>query len=384
MRGVTIRVHRSVRDAEADLEAPGLAGYAFGRFAWIEAWQDTLGASTGTEPAIVVVADARVRMVLPLGIARRNGLRVLEFLGGNVTDYNAPNVEPAFARGLDAASVQALWQLIRAALPPHDAVHLLRMPATLDPPEEDGAERVPNPLVSLPGVRAAGHARSVTLPDSYAKLTGAMRPRFVADTQRRYRRLNEVGPVALVVAEGEAAMQDVLSGLKPMKSRRWRETKARDWFATSAFAGFYDTMARMRLPEGRIHGSSLTVSGIPVASHLGLVYRGRFYLLLLGWESDEWQRFSTGRLVVDALLKNAIEESLRVFDFTVGDEAYKDEWVDTQLPLFRFDSAVTARGRLASIVADLRDRLRARAKRVTWLRGLIRKLAGRAPRPPIR
>ncbi len=377
---LTIHVHAALRDAEAALETPGLAGYAFGRHAWLRAWHDTLGA--GIAPAVVAVADDRVRMVLPLGLGRHNGLRVLEFLGGSVTDYNAPLVDPAFAASLDAASVRALWQRIGALLPPHDVIRLLRMPDSLDPPDGAGSARVPNPLVHLPEMQPAGLARSVALPDSYAALSGAIRPQFAADTRRRWRRLAEVGPSGLAVAADAGAMQNLLADLKRMKSRRWRETGDRDWFADPAFGAFYDAMSRMALPEGRVHGSALTVAGTPVAVHLGLIYRGRFYLLMLGWESGEWQRFSTGRLMLDALLKAAIDDGHRTFDFTVGDEAYKREWADTELPLWRSEAAVTARGRLALAALSARETLRARAKRLTWLRRLVRRLAGRPPLPP--
>jgi CelD/BcsL family acetyltransferase involved in cellulose biosynthesis len=382
MDALTLRIHRSVRDAAADLETPGLAGYAFARHAWLQAWADTFGAQAAIEPAIVVVADARIRMVLPLGVVRRNGLRTLEFLGGIVTDYNAPSLDPDFARRLDAAAIQVLWRRIAAALPPHDTIRLTRMPATLDPPEGAGGERVPNPLALLPGVQAAGQARSVTIPESYGTLTAALRPRFWTDTQRCHRRLAEVGPVALAVADDDAALRALLVGLKRMKSRRWRETKAKDWFAVPAFSDFYEAMARIDLPEGRIHGSSLNVSGTAIAAHLGLVYRGRFYLLLCGWEAGGWRRFSTGRLMTETLLRRAFEDDLRVFDFTVGEEAYKDEWANTLLPLLRYETAVTARGRLAAVLATGRERLRTRAKQITWLRGMIRRLAGRPPLGP--
>ncbi len=381
MEGLTIRVHATLRDAEADLEAPGLAGYAFGRHAWLRAWHDTMGASAGVVPAIVVLADARVRMVLPLGIRRSKGVRVLEFLGGTVTDYNAPLADPAFAASLDASSVQALWTRIGAVLPPHDIVRLVRMPASLDAPGGAGEAQVPNPLVHLPGASAAGLARSVALPDSYAALAASLRRKFRQDTIRCRRLLENEGSVRLLVADDDATMRTVIAAVKPMKSRRWTDTGSRDWFANADFADFYDAMGGMTLPEGRVHGSALTVGDTLVAAHLGLVYRDRFYLLLVGWKSDGWQRFSTGRLIIDALMQATIDDGLRVFDFTVGDEAYKREWVDTELPLFACERAVGARGHWVLTATALIDRLRARAKRVAWLRGAVRRLAGR-PRLP--
>ena len=114
-----------------------------------------------------------------------------------------------------------------------------------------------------------------------------------------------------------------------------------------------------------------------MAAHLGLVYRSRFYLLLIGWEADGWRRFSTGRLMTETLLRQAFDDGLRVFDFTVGEEAYKDDWANALMPLVRYDEAITARGRFATVLMTARDRLRARATQVAWLRRIVRRLAGR-------
>ena len=123
----------------------------------------------------------------------------------------------------------------------------------------------------------------------------------------------------------------------------------------------------------------MTIDGVPIAAHLGLVQRGRFYYLMLGWEAGEWRAFATGRLMLDAMLRWTCEQGLSVFDFTVGDEPYKQDWVDTDLPLYRYEAATSARG-LAILSARAAGRgLRRRAKRVQWLRNAIRRLNGRPP-----
>jgi CelD/BcsL family acetyltransferase involved in cellulose biosynthesis len=44
------------------------------------------------------------------------------------------------------------------------------------------------------------------------------------------------------------------------------------------------------------------------------------------------------------LLRTAIERGCSVFDFTIGDERYKQEWCDRQIALFDHVSTVTPRG----------------------------------------
>ena len=42
--------------------------------------------------------------------------------------------------------------------------------------------------------------------------------------------------------------------------------------------------------------------------------------------ATEWKSYSPGRLLLEYLIQWSIEQRLKVFDFTVGDEEYKKEW----------------------------------------------------------
>ena len=374
-----VRVHATMEAAEQDWATPGLAGYAFQTLAWLRAWQDTMGAAAGIRPALAVVTDAggRVLLCLPLGVATRRGIRTLAFLGGNVTDYNAPLADPAFTP--DAASFAALWRQILQALPPHDVIRLVRMPATLDPPGGAGQSPVPNPMALLAGAHRAGEARSARLPASYDTFMAGRRPKFVADTRRLHRRMAEIGPVTLRVAATAEDMQSTLGVLFQLKSRRWRETGSKDWADDPPFRAFYHALSRSGLPGGEVHGSLLTIGDTPVAVHWGVIYRARFYYLMIGWAAGEWMRFATGRQITDALIRQAIPAGIRVFDFTAGDEPYKRDWVDTTLPLLAYTAATTRRGQAALALHHAARQLRTRAKGITWLRKAVRRARGLPP-----
>src|ERR1051326_4738870 len=98
------------------------SGFVFQTHEWQSAYQATIGGAEGVSPYIVQVADrtGRTRMLLPLGIHRERGLRVLRFLGGVVTDYNAPVIAPGFAGEIGHAGFAALWERILAQLPAVD------------------------------------------------------------------------------------------------------------------------------------------------------------------------------------------------------------------------------------------------------------------------
>src|SRR5438876_281330 len=62
------------------------------------------------------------------------------------------------------------------------------------------------------------------------------------------------------------------------------------------------------------------------------------------------------------LLRYAIEQGCRIFDFTIGDEPYKRDWSDTDLKLYDLISPTTWRGALVAILLFAARCLKRRVK----------------------
>src|SRR2546423_916829 len=93
-----------------------------------------------------------------------------------------------------------------------------------------------------------------------------------------------------------------------------------------------------------VHVSRLDVGTQMAAISVGLKHRGCYYLILSSYTSAALSRFGPGRAQLKELLRHAIQQRLQWFDFTVGDEPYKRDWSDTELPLHDHLAAVTLRG----------------------------------------
>lgn len=375
-RAATFEVHRSLDAAAPDwqrLEREG-AMFAFQGLGWMRAWLTHFRTLKSVDPLIVVVRhEGRPVMLIPLAIERRFGVRRLAFLGGSVTDYHAPILAPGWEEALGEGGFPALWARIVAALPPVDLFTFERMPAAVDGQV--------NPFVTLPGVRPAGDAYAIRLPESLDAYRRTLRTGFVADTRRKRRRLSEIGEIRHVVAASPEEAEAVLDAMIARKVRRFAETGAENCFAHPEFRAFYASLCHAPLGEARAHASRLMVGEETVAAHWGLTHRGRFYYLMIGWSGGEWARYSVGRVMIEELAATAIADGQDVLDLTVGDEAYKNDWANERLALFSLEEARSARGHgwLSAIAA--RESLRARAKRVTWLRNAVRRLMGRKPLP---
>ena len=363
-----ISVYRSVSGCETVWRqaVAGGACFAFQCFEWLAAFEETIGAAEGVEPLLVHVADraGRTLLFLPLCLERQGRLRMVTFLGGAVTDYGAPIIDPQFAATVTPREMARLLAAAVSLAPRADLVWLRRMPRSI--------EGVRNPLAELPGARHNENGHALLLPDAPDGF------RRSSNNRRKRRQLAQLGPLEFrnpPASSPEAAA--ILAVLARQKSRRWLETVRWDMFAKPGYLAFYERLSSAGLDSAEVHVSALAVGDTVIAAHWGVVFRGRFYFLLIGREAGAWDRYSPGRLLIEELIGwCAREGGIGVFDLTAGEEGYKREWTDHSLPLFEYLAPLSAAGRW--FVGQYR--IRQWLKQNRHLRNWIRRLKGRPAR----
>jgi len=360
-----ISIYRSLAECEVVWRRAVAAGacFAFQCFEWQAAFQATIGAAEGVEPYIVDIADRNGRslLLLPLCLERQGRLRAIAFLGGAVTDYGAPVIDPEFAASVLPGEIERLLATVLNLLPPADFVWLRRMPQAI--------ENVRNPLAELPQARHTENGHALSLPGTADGF------RASPNNRRKRRQLAKLGAVEFRSPppdSPEAAA--ILPVLAAQKSRRWIETVNWDMFAKPGYRAFYDVLSGAALQSGEVHVSALTVGETIVAAHWGIVFRGRYYFLLVGRQDGEWGRYSPGRLLIEDLIGWCLARGgVGVFDLTAGEEGYKREWTDHSLPLFEYLAPRSAAGML--FIAQYRARQWLKQNR--RLRNWVRRLKGK-------
>ncbi len=368
--GTRLAVYASLADCELLWRGASeyCVGFAFQSFEWQSTCHATIGAARGIEPHVAVLSDPSGRvLLLPLGIYRHWGLRVLRFLGDVVTDYGAPLIEPRFATEITSADMARLWSRILALLPQVDVVWLWRMPAVI--------EGVPNSMVALPGTEHTDNAFATILPGTMAEFRKTHGVNW-SDTRRRRRRLAERGRVEFEIAVTAVDRSEALERLASYKSRRWRETGVRDLFAEPGYLEFYRAMTETPVWAGKVQIAVLRFDSHIVAAHWGIVLGERFYYLVPTFDAA-WQDHSVGRLLLENLVEWCIQDpGIRIFDLTAGGESYKHQWTDHVMPLYELLAPVSLPGRLYVTERRLRERMK---RRYPGLRNFVRRLNGKRP-----
>jgi CelD/BcsL family acetyltransferase involved in cellulose biosynthesis len=165
-----------------------------------------------------------------------------------------------------------------------------------------------------------------------------------SDTRRRDRtkrkKLSQLGELKFVTATG-TDLATTLATLMDQKSKSFAAMGVTNIFALPGYQDFYNALAQM---QGFAHVSRLDVGVQPAALNLGLVFRGSYYHLLASYDGGELSKYGPGAAHMHHLLQYAIEQRCRTFDFTIGDERYKQEWCDSHIVLYDHIAPATLRG----------------------------------------
>ena len=311
--------------------------YVFQRLSWLMHWQQTIGAAHGIEPLIFVAFENKEPVaVFPLCLHRFFKVRVVKFLGGEQADYNAPIF---LANRLTADEFFGVWKAVLELLPVHDVRDLTRIP-----------EKLSNCnnflLFDVDDKKIDGIAYSANLFPSWADFERHLSRKLLKDNARMIRRLSEIGDVEILESNSEAQFQNIIKVTFLQKTRRYLETGVRNILSSSSVRAFYSGLYAAITGEPKVHLSALIVGDRILATHLGVYDRGRYYYLFPSFDSGALSKYSPGRLLSEYLVKSAIQKGLNVFDFTVGGEAYKQQWCDSEMRLYRILEANTLQGKI--------------------------------------
>uniref|UniRef100_UPI004048C686 GNAT family N-acetyltransferase n=1 Tax=Polynucleobacter sp. TaxID=2029855 RepID=UPI004048C686 len=309
--------------------------YAFQTFEWIAHWINTVGKDHRIfKPFIVVVSDSNeVLALFPFMLRRSFGITILEFLGGEQCDYNAPLIR---AQKISHVDFKKLWMSVLQSIPGHDIRYFKGIPKEL--------KEHPNPFLSIAPSFIESRSFAATLPYSWEDFQERLPKRFQKDNARMIRRLSEIGTLRFMVAKTLSEFNELTKVALKQKECRYRETGARNILADVDTQTFYAQLIKSSSKDVNIHMSALMLNNEAIATHLGLYHNGRFYYLFPAYDEQKWGKFSPGRLLLENLIKWAISAKLDVFDFTVGAESYKDIWCNLEMPLYRIVEPVSYRG----------------------------------------
>jgi len=177
------------------------------------------------------------------------------------------------------------------------------------------------------------YAWGITLNDNWESYYGGLDKGLRNDTGRQLRRLAGHGDLELVPISG-GAVQENLELFFSMHTERWAGIDKAPLFSQEGNREFFRKLTRTFDHKGYLDFRKLMIGDRILAMHLGYRYRNRFYYNLPAFNT-EYQKYSVGRILTLELIKSAYAEGFEYFDFMAGDEAYKGDFANHSVPLYR-------------------------------------------------
>lgn len=278
--------------------------------------------------------EGRLVALAPLVVARRYGLRILEWGGANVFDYNDMLLE-------DHADCEAMWHGIRASKG-YDVGFIRGMEANSTC---YGALRgIGRPLrkntiyrINLEGpCGAAWHAE--TLSPSKRK---ALR--------RQERQIHAKGVFSFHVHGTGPAPPAIINALIRQKAAWSSHNQKQGLFDDpSSAAALLESMAEAAAGLGTMHLSWICSGDEILAVHFGFIYQNILYYYMPSYHLD-WALYSPGKILLVKLIAWCVDHGLSSFDFMKGDDPYKASLANASKELWDFTFAGTPGGWLAEL-----------------------------------
>jgi CelD/BcsL family acetyltransferase involved in cellulose biosynthesis len=358
---IEFTVHHQLGEVEREWRALEQSAdcTAFQSFDWLAAWCRHVGPLLEAQPAVVVGRQAgEVLFILPLAVMP-GAVRRLTWLGSDLCDYNGPLLAAACAAQLTPERFRELWREICRRLQSdartrHDLVELSKMPERVG-----GEGGQANPFMALATNLNPSNAYITDLSWTWAAYYDAKRS---SSTRRRDRsklkRLGEIGAVRFVTPQDRGEIERSVDTLIEQKSRSFARMGVANMFERPGWTAFFTAVATDERMRDLVHVSRLDVGPCWAAINLGLKDRGSYYHVLASYDDGETSRFGAGAAHLRDLLRYSMEQGLKHFDFTIGDERYKREWSDRTIMLYDHVAAASVRGLPASAMVHGHRRLK--------------------------
>ena len=335
----TIRIFDNFRDAEdiwKSFEAT-TEHHIFQTFDLQRHFYECIAKHRQIRPCLVYVENDRGAPVclLPFEIRSNYGARLLEWLGGFLFDYRAPLLSRDYPRLCGQSDFAEIWRRICLSLPTFDAVDLKPMPDTVG--------GTPNPFVGLPGAKVTNYSLQAHLPDDWdAYYESCVGAKSRSRERRQERNLAAMGSISFEVLTDVGDRRRQVDTLLALKSQRYELYKrvASDQHSVQFLKGLVSdpTVSPMT------HFSVLRLGETTIASHLGFIHNRTLYYMVPAFESGNFSKYSPGNILLRYLIKWAIQNQYKNFDFGKGAEYYKSIWSDSCITLCDYWKPANLRG----------------------------------------
>ncbi len=298
----------------------------FQSFDWLNLWYDEIGSKIfKVNPKIFLIkTDDQEKIILPLCIKKKNGFKILEWMGDINSDYMGFITSKNF--NFKKIQFENFLKLIFNSIEKFDVLYLKNQLPQINSYE--------NPFYSHFKTIYKKKAYSSDLNENWEqfyKLHQNSKSRET--TRRKLKKIKVHGKLNFNIADTDVYKIKIIKDMIKLKKNRYINTKAWNMFSKKEFENFYIGLSKIKSESIRVHCSELKINDQVISNHVGISTKKCFYYLMPAFDDSKWNKFSPGLINLIEIIKWCIDEGINFFDFTTGDEKYKAHWFDNKFEI---------------------------------------------------
>lgn len=323
------------------------------------------------EPSFLTfMAEGAGPVLLPLELADR---QLLSYAGEKHANANFPIGRAEDIAALAAAGEKAIVSALRNAKPKGNALLLER--------QLEDCRGIPNPFVFEQSAVSPNPSLALSLDGGFdAVLSRHSAKRKRKRFRQQEREFEAIGGYRYVSDIPAGDVPDLLKQFFALKAEHFREQGIHDVFADAYVQDFFIELfveGTRSNPQSRVL-KTLEAEGKTIAIVAASVHDGRMIAEFASYDTA-YAHGSPGDLLFFLMIKEATENGLELFDFSVGDAFYKRGWCeietwqrDTVIPL-------NAMGRMIATTAAVRGSVVRSIKANPQLWNAVKQVRKRVP-----
>jgi CelD/BcsL family acetyltransferase involved in cellulose biosynthesis len=321
--------------------------YCFQSYDWVNNWISTIGNELRYKPKIVIVKDkdGQILMILPLALKKYYNLTILSWIGG---DYGSGLYSNNFYSNINKNTFLYIWEIILKKINHYDLIYLSSQPLHINSLE--------NPFVKF-FTNYPYHALShqISLNNNWDLFKKNIKKKLLKDTERQQKRLEKIGKIKFKIANSEN-MISFTEKMIILKSAQYNFRGVKNQFSNKKNTLFYRDFKIKHSSNLIVHVSHLVVDKSIIATHWGIIdnLNKVLYYLMPAYD-NKWSKYSPGRVHMIELIKWCINNDIKLFDMTGGNEPYKLDWGNQNMNLYNYLSSKTLSGFLLMCVLKIRN-----------------------------
>jgi CelD/BcsL family acetyltransferase involved in cellulose biosynthesis len=369
-----VEILHDMHEAEAIwrcLEYPPQFATPYQRFDFQAAWQKNVGEHEGLRPFIVIAYDVdhQPLLLLPLAVARENGMRIARFLGGKHVTFNMALWRRDFAAAITQADLDDVMDAIGEHSEAIDVLALTRQPHRWGD--------LPNPMARLPHQASINDCPLMTIvPEAppAERISNSFRRRL----KGKERKLQSLPGYRYALACDDADIKRLLDAFFTVKPLRMAEQKLPNVFADPGVEDFIRAACMAQLPNGghAIDIHALECDDEVIAIFAGVADGNRFSMMFNTYTMSGNARFSPGLILMRNIVDCYAERGYTSLDLGIGSDDYKRLFCKGIEPIFDSFLAVSARGKLAATVMSSLSHAKRLVKQTPALMRMAQTLRG--------